>query len=313
MKAGIAAAAAAALALFAPATAMAVQSEDGTVTSVANGEEAAIVYHLFLPDGASAERPGAGRHADPRLGRHRRDRHRRRERLHQGRLRRPDLGPARLRQLRRQGPHRLAAVRGPGRHAADRPAGRRPARGAGGRRRPADRHERRLVRRRDPVRDRRARQARRRDRARDLLEQPVEHARAARRDQARSGRCCSTRPAPRRPTASSDGYDFALHRALAESSANGAWSKATHEFFEARGPWNLLEDIEAPTFIIQATTDTLFPPSQAADNWRGAAEVPQRARSRWRGTAAATASATRSRPGPRATSTARSSSGSTAT
>ena len=64
-----------------------------------------------------------------------------------------------------------------------------------------------------------------------------------------------------------DGYDFGIHRAFAESSANGAWSKATHEFFESRGPWYLLEDIEAPTFIIQATTDTLFPPSQAADNY----------------------------------------------
>ena len=57
MKAGIAAAAATALALLAPATAMAVQAQDGTVESVANGEEATIVYHLFLPDGASAERP----------------------------------------------------------------------------------------------------------------------------------------------------------------------------------------------------------------------------------------------------------------
>jgi ABC-2 type transport system ATP-binding protein len=63
------------------------------------------------------------------------------------------------------------------------------------------------------------------------------------------------------------GYDFGLHRAFAESSANGAWSNATQEFFESRGPWYFLEDIEAPTFIIQATTDTLFPPSQAADNW----------------------------------------------
>jgi ABC-2 type transport system ATP-binding protein len=66
----------------------------------------------------------------------------------------------------------------------------------------------------------------------------------------------------------SDGYDFAIHRALAESSANGTWSKATHEFFESRGPASLLEQIKAPTFIIQATTDTLFPPSQAADNWQ---------------------------------------------
>ena len=142
----------------------------------------------------------------------------------------------------------------------------RPARRQGGRRRPPDRHERRLVRGRDPVRHRRARQARRRDRARDLVEQPVEHARAARRDQAAVVAACSTAAGAAAAYGEQDGYDFALHRALAESSANGAWSKATHEFFEARGPWNLLEDIEAPTFIIQATTDTLFPPSQAADN-----------------------------------------------
>src|SRR5688572_32820017 len=57
MKAGIAAAAAMAFALWAPAGAMAVQTEDGTVTSVASGEEAEIVYHLFLPDGASAANP----------------------------------------------------------------------------------------------------------------------------------------------------------------------------------------------------------------------------------------------------------------
>ena len=64
-----------------------------------------------------------------------------------------------------------------------------------------------------------------------------------------------------------DGYDFALHRAFAESTVNGTWSKASHEFFESRGPAFLLKRIKAPTFIIQATTDTLFPPSQAADNW----------------------------------------------
>ncbi|HYH59160.1 MAG TPA: CocE/NonD family hydrolase [Thermoleophilaceae bacterium] len=64
-----------------------------------------------------------------------------------------------------------------------------------------------------------------------------------------------------------DGYEFGIHRAFAESAANGAWSHATREFFESRGPWNLLDRIEAPTFIIQATTDTLFPPSQAAANF----------------------------------------------
>jgi ABC-2 type transport system ATP-binding protein len=74
-----------------------------------------------------------------------------------------------------------------------------------------------------------------------------------------------------------DGYDFAIHRALAESTANGSWSEATHEFFRSRGPAALLKDVEAPTFIIQATTDTLFPPSQAIDNYEalsGFGEVP---------------------------------------
>ena len=56
MKARIAGTAAA-LMLLAPATASAVQREDGTVASVANGEEAAISYHLFLPDRASTAKP----------------------------------------------------------------------------------------------------------------------------------------------------------------------------------------------------------------------------------------------------------------
>ncbi len=141
------------------------------------------------------QEPGAHRPPDARLGWDRRDRHRRRERLHQGGLWRPDLGPARLRRLRGPGPHRLARVRGPGRDAADRPARGRSARGSRGRGRPAHRHERRLLRGRHPVRDRRARQARRCDRARDRVEQPVEHPRAPRRYQARvvaapvRGRC----------------------------------------------------------------------------------------------------------------------------
>jgi ABC-2 type transport system ATP-binding protein len=49
---------------------------------------------------------------------------------------------------------------------------------------------------------------------------------------------------------------------------NGAWSDGTQAFFESRGPAHLLDRISAPTFIIQATTDTLFPPSQAIANYR---------------------------------------------
>jgi ABC-2 type transport system ATP-binding protein len=61
-------------------------------------------------------------------------------------------------------------------------------------------------------------------------------------------------------------YDPAIHRAFAES-ATGVISDATREFFGSRGPHHLLDRISAPTFLIQATTDTLFTPNEAIANF----------------------------------------------
>ncbi len=61
-------------------------------------------------------------------------------------------------------------------------------------------------------------------------------------------------------------YDPAIHRAFAESTT-GVISDATREFFKSRGPHHLLDRIEAPTFVVQATTDTLFTPNEAIANF----------------------------------------------
>jgi ABC-2 type transport system ATP-binding protein len=266
MRAGIAVAAAMAMTLFAPTAAMAVQSEDGTVTSVANGEEAEILYHLFLPDGASADDPvpvvlqthgwggtGATDIDDENLfikagygvltwdqrgfgasgGK-----------VHVDSPQYEGQDVMRLIDLLASDPRVDQEAAGDPRVAMSGGSY------AGG------------IQFVTAALDKRV----------DAIAPEI------------SWNNLSNTLAPHgviklawslllygagAPAAygQGDGYDFALHRALAESSANGAWSKATHEFFESRGPWYMLEDIEAPTFIIQATTDTLFPPSQAADNW----------------------------------------------
>ena len=70
-------------------------------------------------------------------------------------------------------------------------------------------------------------------------------------------------------------YSPELHRALAEGAATGTFSDASRAFFELKGPDHLLGAITAPTFILQATTDTLFTPRQAIDNFQTiAAESP---------------------------------------
>lgn len=63
-------------------------------------------------------------------------------------------------------------------------------------------------------------------------------------------------------------YNPQLHRALVEGVADGRFSPETREFFAHRGPDYLLGRVRAPTFIIQGTIDTLFPPSQAVSNYR---------------------------------------------
>ena len=61
--------------------------------------------------------------------------------------------------------------------------------------------------------------------------------------------------------------DFALHRALGGELRERRVVKGDPRVLRVPRPGILLEEIEAPTFIIQATTDTLFPPSQAADDF----------------------------------------------
>lgn len=62
-------------------------------------------------------------------------------------------------------------------------------------------------------------------------------------------------------------YDPAIHQAFVEGAGTGAWSQQTQDFFAHRGPDYLLGNVTAPTFIIQGTIDTLFPPSQGARNY----------------------------------------------
>jgi ABC-2 type transport system ATP-binding protein len=62
-------------------------------------------------------------------------------------------------------------------------------------------------------------------------------------------------------------YDPAIHQAFVEGSTTGTFSQQTQDFFAHRGPDYLLGRVTAPTFIIQGTIDTLFPPSQGADNY----------------------------------------------
>jgi ABC-2 type transport system ATP-binding protein len=61
-------------------------------------------------------------------------------------------------------------------------------------------------------------------------------------------------------------YDPMIDRAFAESAA-GAISQEVEDWFAAKGPHHLLSRITAPTFVIQATTDTLFTPNEAIANF----------------------------------------------
>jgi ABC-2 type transport system ATP-binding protein len=266
MKAGIAAAAATALTLFSPTAAMAVQSEDGSVTSVANGEEAAIVYHLFLPDGASAQNPvpvvlqthgwggtGATDIADDNhfieagygvLTWDQRGFGTSGGKVHIDSPQYEGQDVMRLIDM-------LAADPRVAKEAAGDPRiGMSGGSYAGGIQFVTAALDKRV----DAI-------------APEIAWNNLSNTLAPHGVIKLQWSLLLYAAGAATAYSDQDGYDFAIHRALAESSANGAWSKATHEFFESRGPASLLEEIEAPTFIIQATTDTLFPPSQAADNW----------------------------------------------
>jgi ABC-2 type transport system ATP-binding protein len=73
---------------------------------------------------------------------------------------------------------------------------------------------------------------------------------------------------PRDPAGPQTGtYDPAIHQAFVEGSTTGTFSPATQAFFAHRGPDYLLGQVRVPTFIIQGTIDTLFPPDQGAKNF----------------------------------------------
>jgi ABC-2 type transport system ATP-binding protein len=73
---------------------------------------------------------------------------------------------------------------------------------------------------------------------------------------------------PRDPAGPQTGtYDPAIHQAFVEGSTTGLFSPATQAFFAHRGPDYMLANVRVPTFIIQGTIDTLFPPDQGAKNF----------------------------------------------
>ena len=266
MKAGVAVAAVWALALFAPAGAMAVQSEDGTVKSVANGEEAEILYHLFLPDGASADDPVPAvmqTHGWGGTGATDIDDENDFIKAGYGVLTWDQRGfgasggKVHIDSPQYEGQDVMRVIdmlasdpRIEQESAGDPRIGMSGGSYAGG------------IQFVTAALDKRV----------DAIAPEISWNNLANTLSPHGviklqwslllyGAGAATAYAQK------DGYDFGIHRALAESSANGTWSEATREFFESRGPWYFLEDVEAPTFIIQATTDTLFPPSQAVDNW----------------------------------------------
>jgi ABC-2 type transport system ATP-binding protein len=74
---------------------------------------------------------------------------------------------------------------------------------------------------------------------------------------------------PANPAGSQLGnLDPKIYEAIVESAALGYPTDDVREFFASRGPDYLLDRVTVPTFIIQGTVDTLFPPSQAVENYQ---------------------------------------------
>jgi ABC-2 type transport system ATP-binding protein len=57
-------------------------------------------------------------------------------------------------------------------------------------------------------------------------------------------------------------------QAAAEATATGDWSPTVRDYYASRGPWNVLDRVEAPTLLLHGADDTLFPPSQAAATYK---------------------------------------------
>jgi len=63
-------------------------------------------------------------------------------------------------------------------------------------------------------------------------------------------------------------YDPMIHRAFVQGTTLGRFGPRVSAWFAAKGPDYLLRRVRVPTFIIQGTVDTLFPPSQGVANYR---------------------------------------------
>jgi ABC-2 type transport system ATP-binding protein len=63
-------------------------------------------------------------------------------------------------------------------------------------------------------------------------------------------------------------YDPLIHQAFVEGASTGQFSPEVRDFFASKGPDYLLGQVRVPTFIVQGTIDTLFPPDQGVENYQ---------------------------------------------
>jgi ABC-2 type transport system ATP-binding protein len=59
-----------------------------------------------------------------------------------------------------------------------------------------------------------------------------------------------------------------IHRAFANGVVAGSPTEEDKRFFRSRGPGRRVRKIDAPTFLVQGTVDTLFTPAEAVVNYR---------------------------------------------
>ena len=222
----------------------------------------------------SERRQGADDPRGPRLGRlapdrpergqRRDDRQRRRRRAAQGRVQRPHVGLARLRQLRRHRDRRRADAEARDVHGADRLA-RAAARGAARQgRRPARGHDRRLLRRRDRALDRRA------DKRIDAIAPIIAwHSpeTSLYKEETVKGGWSTALYAAGVPT-SKGRLDPHITSAFAHRRRHRqADAPRTAPGSPRRGPGDLVKQITVPTFLVEGTADTLFTLNEAITNY----------------------------------------------